>query len=163
MPIEPVKPILKGLAMGRNRFLHGLDVTPDDRLNWRPGGEAPTPLQLAGKLAGFLTFISEWVQTGEIHDPSKRSPPPPPPATRQEAKDRLGTAFDRMRTVCQAVTEADLARVLPTPWRQPTPLGEILPGIPGIVSYFQGQLNYLQLAYGDTNPNMPPNWGQEEI
>jgi hypothetical protein len=41
-------------------------------------------------------------------------------------------------------------------------LGELLLGSIGVIGYFQVQLNYLQLAYGDTDPNMPPNWGREE-
>ena len=53
MPESQVQGVLKSLAMGRNRFLYGLDHVPDDRLNWSPGGEAPSPLQLAGKTALF--------------------------------------------------------------------------------------------------------------
>lgn len=159
MPIPQVTILLKGLAMGRNRFLYGLDQTPDDRLSWTPGGEAGTPLQLAGRLAGFLSFLGTWVQTGEMHRGGGE--PPPPPATREEAKERLGAAFDRMRQVALDLTEPDLARMMPTPWGEPTPLEQVIVNLPGIVSYFQGQLNYLQLSYGDTNANIPPNWGKE--
>jgi hypothetical protein len=30
----------------------------------------------------------------------------------------------------------------------------------GMIVYHQGQLNYLQLAYGDENANIPPEWGR---
>jgi hypothetical protein len=31
----------------------------------------------------------------------------------------------------------------------------------GVTGYWQGQLNYIQTAYGDMDPNMPPGWGHE--
>ena len=33
MPESQVQGVLKSIAMGRNRFLYGLDQVPDDRLN----------------------------------------------------------------------------------------------------------------------------------
>jgi hypothetical protein len=161
VPHEQVKPVLKALAMGRNRFLFGLDATPDDRLSWSPGGSAYTPLQLAGRVAGFLDFLGEMLRTGVM--PDRSGGPPPPPATREEAKDRVAGAFDRMQAMLQGFTEVDLARPVPTPWGEPTPAALLLSVPASVVSYFQGQLNYLQLIYGDTNANMPPNWGKEEI
>ena len=160
MSHEPVTSFLKGLAMGRNRFLYGLHVTPDDRLTWSPGGNAYTPLQLAGRLEGFLGFIGHLVKTGAM--PETRGELPVPPASREEAKARLGAAFDRLRAAALELSEADLARMVPTPWGEPIPARAMLTGANQVVSYFQGQLNYLQLIYGDTNANIPPNWGREE-
>ena len=48
--------------MGRSRFLYGLERTPDDRLNWSPGGAARSPLQQADRAAQFLTFVSYWLK-----------------------------------------------------------------------------------------------------
>jgi hypothetical protein len=34
---------------------------------------------------------------------------------------------------------------------------------PSVIGYHQGQLNLLQVIWGDTRANIPPNWGKEEI
>lgn len=161
MAHERVESFLKTLAMGRNRFLYGLDVTPDDRLTWSPGGSAYTPLQLAGRLAGFLGFITHLVQAGEM--PENRGEQPPAPVSREEVKERLGAAFERLAGVAQSLSAEELARPVPTPWGEPIPASAMLKGANQVVSYFQGQLNYAQLIYGDTNANIPPNWGKETI
>ena len=159
MAHERLESFHKTLAMGRNRFLYGLDVTPDDRLAWSPGGNAYTPLQLAGRLAGFLGFITHLVQEGAM--PENRGELPPPPGSREEAKERLGAAFDRLAGVAENLSAEELARPVPTPWGEPIAAGGMLKGANQVVSYFQGQLNYLQLIYGDTNANIPPDWGKE--
>jgi hypothetical protein len=161
VPDEQIKPFLKSLAMGKNRFLYGLDATADDRLTWSPGGNAYSPLQLAGRLTAFLGFLTHMVTTGAM--PERRGEAPPEPESRDAAKEMLGAAFDRLRAAALAFTEADLARSLPTPWGEPTTVERMLPAISSVVNYFQGQLNYLQLIYGDTNANVPPDWGKEEI
>jgi hypothetical protein len=56
MALASLQPLLKGMAMGERRFLYGLEKTPDDRLKWSPGGEGKTPLDVAGRVAGFLGF-----------------------------------------------------------------------------------------------------------
>ena len=130
---------------------------PDDRLTWSPGGAAGTPLALAGRLADFLGFFSHLVTERTV--PERPSEPPPAPASRDEAKAKVAGAFDRLTKVIENVSQADLPQQIPVPWGGTMPLGELIHGSSGIVSYFQGQLNYLQLCYGDTDPNMPPEWG----
>lgn len=154
-------PVLKALAMGRSRFLYGLDRTPEDRLAWSPGGSAYTPLQLAARLALFLRASGEVIRTGAM--PGRPSELPPPPASRAEAKEHLGAAFDQLSAVIAGLSEADFDRKVATPWGEPVPVRQMLGYLPGIVNYVQGQLNYLQLIYGDTDANIPPGWGKEEI
>jgi hypothetical protein len=105
--------------------------------------------------------MSEMVLTGAM--PERPAELPPPPASRAEAKDRLGAGFDRMREVIMGLSESDLDRMVATPWGEPIPVEQMLSVIPSVVSYGQGQLNYVQLIYGDTNANIPPTWGKEEI
>jgi hypothetical protein len=156
MALPLVKPLMKHVEMARSRFLYGLDRTRDDRLKWNPGEAALTPLELAGKTARFVGFMTHYFEHRAM--PERPASPPPAPQSREEAKAALDASFRRMLEVLDGLTEADLQQTVTTPWRQTVALGEVLWTIPGIIAYHQGQLNYLQLAYGDTDPNIPPEW-----
>jgi hypothetical protein len=158
MAIATLQPLLKTVSMSRSRFLYGLDRTPDDRLNWSPGGEAKTPLQLAGKTAAFLGFISHVLQNRAM--PENRGSQPPPPTGREEAKATLQSAFDQLAAAVESLKEGDLQQSVPMPWGE-TSIAEMLWSVNTVIGYHQGQLNYLQLAYGDTDPNIPPEWGHQ--
>jgi hypothetical protein len=142
--------------MARSRFLYGLDQTPDDRLNWSPGGSAKSPLGLADRITGFLQFISQLIETGEM--PDRSAPQPAPSESREEAKARVAAGFDRALAVLEGLTEADLQKLVPVPWGARIPVLGVLGFFPTATGYFQGQLNYCQLAYGDEDPNIPPDW-----
>ena len=168
MPETQVQGVLKSIAMGRNRFLYGLDQIPDDRLNWSPGGEAPSPLQLAGKTAVFLGAIAHVLQHRTW--PERLSFSSGPPADREAAKAALEEAFASLRQVIVNLSEADLAAPFSLEWgRAPDgvvldlQLREMVAATPSVIGYHQGQLNLLQLTWGDTRANIPPNWGKEEI
>jgi DinB superfamily len=159
MAVNQLQPLLKSMGMARNRFVYGLDRTPDDRLGWSPGGEAKTPLAVAGRLAAFLGFFSHLLETGSM--PERPSGPMPVPESRAAAKSAVEAAFRRLEAQIQGLSEGDLARPMPTPWGTSIPALEMLWFVNSITGYWQGQLNYIQTAYGDTDPNMPPDWGQE--
>src|SRR3954447_5690230 len=168
MPESQVQSVLKSLAMGRNRFLYGLDQVPDDRLNWSPGGEAPSPLQLAGKTAVFLRGIAHVLQRGRW--PERLSFSSAQPSDREAAKAALEEAFASLRQVIVSLSEADLAAPITLEWgRAPDgvvldlQLREMVAATPSVIGYHQGQLNLLQLVWGDSSANIPPNWGKEEI
>jgi hypothetical protein len=145
--------------MAQSRFLYGLERTPDDRLAWSPGGEGKTPLAVAGRLAGFLGFLTHMLQHHTM--PERPDAPAPAPGSREEAKAAVAAAFAQLRTILEGMTEADLAAPLPTPWGTTVPAREMIGWINGVTSYWQWQLNYIQTIYGDVDPNMPPGWGQE--
>jgi len=160
MAIPEVASALKSLAMARNRFLYGIEKVPDDRLEWSPGGSAKSALGLAGKLAGFLGFIAYMTEHSAM--PDRTGPQPLPPATREEARAALEGAFDGLTGVLSALTPADLERTVPTPWGANVPIPDWMHVGNSVIAYHQGQLNYLQLCYGDEDPNMPPDWGKEQ-
>jgi hypothetical protein len=155
-----VQNVLKGVAMGQSRFIYGLSRVPDDRLNWSPGGAAKTPLQLAGKTAAFIGFFTTLLETRQR--PAVEGGWPPPPQSREEATAKLEEAFGGVRRAIAGLSEADLAQIVPTPMGE-APIREVIAWLGGVIAYHQGQLNYLQMAYGDEDPNMPPNWGKEEL
>jgi len=157
MAIKQAEDFIAGMTMARDRFTHGLKCTPDDRLQWTPGGSAKSALDIAGRLAGFLGFISAGVATGALPEMAGRTPPPPP-ATRDAATAALEGAFGALIDAARGLSEADLAKSVPAPWGTPMTISQWLYLAQGVSGYFQGQLNYLQLCYGDEDPNMPPSW-----
>jgi hypothetical protein len=154
MPVPEVAPVLEALANGKERFLFGLQCVPDDRLNWSPGGAAKTPLGLADKLTGSLRFMTHVAREGK---PPEGGPPNPSSGTREEAVSHLESAFSEVSDLLATLTPADLERTVIGPLG-PRPLGKMAAMIPSVVTYLQGQLNYCQTAYGDTDPNIPPSW-----
>jgi len=160
MPLPQVHHALKYLAMSRSRFLYGIDCVPEERLDWSPGGEAPTPLQLAGKTARFLAFVTHVITHRAM--PERSGITPDPPTTREAAKMLVEERFGALRHTLLGVTGTDLAATVPVPWGEAT-IEYVIANIPAIVGYHQGQMNLIQLCYGDKDPNVPPNWGQEEI
>ncbi len=156
MSLTELQPLLKTINMNRSRFLYGLDCVPDDRQDWSPGGAAHTPLQVAGRAAGFLQFLSHIIRERTM--PERPGDPAPAPTDRAAARAAVDAAFGRLQASIEALTEADLTQPVPTPMGETIPLREMLGWVNGLIGYQQGQLNYLQLAYGDTDPNMPPEW-----
>jgi len=160
MPLPQLQPLLKVIAMNRSRLLYGLEKTPDDHLTWSPGGEARPALHLVGRAALFAGYLAHLIQHRAA--PDMQGGPPPLPQTREEAKAALESAFDRLRSAIAGLSEADLELKVPVPWGESVPVGHMLWSVPGVLGYQQGQLNYVQTAYGDTDANIPPNWGKEE-
>lgn len=158
MSLPEVKPILKMLAMSRNRYVHGLDCVPDDRLTWSPGGEARSPLGLADYTVGFLGFVTHLITHKAF--PESR-PQVTPSETREEAKERLNGVFTGLISAVQGLTEEDMDATIPVPWGE-SRLGDFLAMTAFVSGYAQGQMNYCQLAYGDKGANIPSGWGKEE-
>src|SRR4051794_30789351 len=152
--------LLRVIDMSRQRFLHGLECVPEDRLAWSPGTGAHAPLQLAARLASFLDHRSRIL----------RSPPgvpvprpvPPVPASREEAIRRVEEAFAGLMAGIQALSAADLERLVPAPWGADVPAGIMVLTVLNVLGYFQAQLNYCQLAYGDADPNIPAAWREPD-
>jgi hypothetical protein len=158
MAVPQSQGILKGLGMSQRRFMYGLDQTPDDRLEWSPGESNKPPLVVAGSLASFLTFIAHMLTHREM--PGRQGEPPPPPASREAARQALEAGFSAVRHALEGLQEKDLAATMPAPWGEAT-VEEMLAAANSVVAYFQGQLNYIQLAYGDREPNIPKDWGHD--
>lgn len=143
------------LERARTRFLFGLNKTPEDRLEWSAGGSATSPLQIAGKLLNFLRFLAPFFR-------EQAMPPPPPdgtpPATREEAAAAIDQAFRELSEAIAGLSEDDLSAEPQVAWMAPMSLRAwLMLSFQGL-GYYQGQLNYIQLAGGDVDPNLPPEW-----
>jgi hypothetical protein len=151
--------LVKFVGMSRRRFLYGLEAVPEERLHWAPVEGRRTILQFADYVAGFLGLASILVATGAM--PKERPAPPPPSASRAEAADRLAQSYDRLQAAIRDLDEQQLANTMIPPWRTEMTVEEMLWFLSSALGYFQGQLNFYQLCYGDTDPNIPPGWGAD--
>lgn len=158
MAIPQFQPLLKVISISRSRFLYGIEQVPEDRLTWSPGGSARSPIGLADRMAAVLGAVSHLYEHRVF--PPQDTTSPPPSATLEEARERVGQAFDRISAQVDALQESELDAIVPAPWGE-SPLGVMVWMLPVVIGYFQGQLNYAQMIYGDDNVNVPPNWGRE--
>lgn len=155
MPIPQTDLVLKNLGLFQRRFLYGLDQTPDERLSWSPGEAAKSPLHVAANLAQFLLFLADTLTHRELQlwDVGEL----PAPGTREAAREAIDRGCEALRQAVEGLRPDDLAAKPSPPWGEDT-LEEVLWLINGTILYHQGQLNYIQLCYGDKDPNIPPNW-----
>jgi hypothetical protein len=156
MAVEEIKPLLRAIRMGRERYLYGFSKVPDERLNWRPVGHAHTGLELCNRVSTFLYVIHGVIRDGAFPD---RTALPAPPDSREEAVALLNSRFDELLATLEGLSEADLERAAPTPWKEQTTVRRWIDNLLGVIGYHQGQLNYFQLCYGDKDPNIPPGFG----
>ena len=156
MAAIPTADLVKNTQLARARFLYGLDKVPDERLSWSPGGSAGTALQLADKLSGFLFFLSHLVAHGSV--PEGERPKPEPSKSRDEAKGRVDAGFTQIIAAFESLTPELIEKQVMMPWQKEWSMGQLAVGSGGVLGYFQGQLNFLQLCYGDEDPNIPPEW-----
>src|SRR5438874_6693007 len=117
----PASHLLRMVELSRQRFLHGLDCVPDERLDWSPGEAAGSPLRLAGRLAALLEHRSRILES-QPGVPAER-PTPEVPATREEARRLVDAAFARFGALAEGLSDADLERPVVAPWGAEVPAG----------------------------------------
>lgn len=155
MPAVEIEAALQALYLSRTRLIYGLTVVPEERHNWTPCGSAPTPVQLTGKVVRFLEFVAAYLREGAM---PQGGGDVEGPSDMEEGRQQVEAALDRLKATLEALDEADLDRALPAPWGEPMTIRVWLFLIIQSLGYFQGQLNTIQLAYGDEEPNVPPEW-----
>lgn len=156
MAIPQLEAEATGARMARERFVYGLSKVPDDRLNWSPAETAKTPLQIAADLAaGLQSFFVPIIATKAL--PSMEGSQGALPTSREDVNVALTNAFDALDAAIDGTKAEDLSHPIPTP-QVPggtLPLAVWIGMALTMCSYFQGQLNYVQTAYGDLDPNIP--------
>jgi hypothetical protein len=154
MAIPQVQPAVQSLKFAKRRMEYGIEVVPDEKLSWSPGGSAPSALAVAGKIERFAHFITHLINHRAM--PEGAPPAYEPPADRAAALASLDRGFNKLSDALESLTESDLALTAPAPWGTPIPLAGWVHFATAVPAYFQGQLNLIQLCYGDENPNIPP-------
>ena len=159
MAIPHVQAEAVAARLAQERFIYGVSKVPDDKLTWSPSETAKSPLQIAGSLAGFLSFVTMVITNKAL--PPMDGERPPLPDSREAVNAALEAGFQGLRAAIDGIAEEDLGIGIPAPWMPGVPLNLISwvgMGL-GVCSYFQGQLNYSQTIYGDMDPNIPDSWG----
>jgi len=156
MPSIDLSTIAGGLGSTRERFIYGLEQTADDQLTQKASETAKTPLEIAGQVAGFLSYFALMLKNEPL--PDRSAARPPAPETREAAIAAADGAFRRLEQVLGELTDEDLARPLPLPWGGTMPTAGMVVFAMGAPLYFQGQLNYAQMIYGDLDPHIPDSW-----
>jgi hypothetical protein len=133
-----------------------LEKTADDQLTQKTSETAKTPLEIAGQVAGFLGYFALMLKGEPL--PDRSAARPPAPETREAAIAAADGAFRRLEQVLTELTDEDLARPLPLPWGGTMPTAGMVVFAIGAPLYFQGQLNYAQMIYGDLDPHIPDSW-----
>src|SRR3712207_6338274 len=97
---------IQTVRMGRQRFLYGLDHIQEERITWSPSDAAKTPLELAGRCAGFLDFNAYVIRNRST--PEASGGLPPAPDSRHAAWSVVAASFSRLEDTIAGLTEADL-------------------------------------------------------
>lgn len=155
MPSIDLTDVAKSVEMARERFIYGLEQTPDDQLTQSSTETAKSPLRLAAFAIRFVGFMGPMLASGTMPD---RSAEWPDPKTREEAIEMVDTAFRGLEAIITGLTDEDLQRPMTVPWRAVVPTSTMVIFGVGALGYIQGQLNYAQTVYGDMEPNIPPQW-----
>lgn len=158
MAVPEVEMTIRTLRMGRTRFLLGLEKVPEERLDWTPAPNVRSPLGVAQTMASYLFFLDYAVRNLDFPAQEVR---PKPPSDRHELARNIDGGFDRLIATLQGLDASDLDRELPAPWGGTMTLRLFVGFFAVVVGYWQGQMNYVQLAYGDTASNIPENWGAD--
>ena len=156
MPTAEVAALINNVTMARDRIVFGLEKVPDERLAYKPSETSASPLEVAGKASGFAAFLGHMIATGQM--PDRSGGPQPAPTTREAAAGALSGCFEQLISNLSSLTDEDLNRSITMPWGSVVTARDLLWGVPGVVGYWQGQLNYIQTTYGDLEPNIPPSW-----
>lgn len=150
------KAYLAAVELAEARFVYGLQKTLDDQLAVPVGEKGSSPLKIAGRLAGFTSFIAFAIANKSF--PPRDGAVPEPPATREAAIAAVEQGYAALKEAVAGLQEADFEAEIPAPWGSKFGVLQWLNMTNGVLGYWQGQLNLAQLAYGDEDPNIPPSW-----
>ncbi len=138
-------------------FAFFLAETPAERLTWKPElpGSAPTrsALEQASECVGVNFLVAKLLRgevvTGNYEETDF--------ADGQRAQDLLRSSAAELAAAIRALSEEDLVRVYAHP-RARIP-GENLIMMPyRNMGYHVGQINLIQMLYGDAEFHLPPKW-----
>jgi uncharacterized damage-inducible protein DinB len=122
---------------------YNLEFIPDDRLTWKPGGEAKSALEIINHVLECLTLINNRLQPGTaVHTPV---------TTKQEATEKLlDSTGHYVRLVRDAQPERFAEILMPD---RPVTIGIFAAGLVLDMMNHHGQITYIQTLFGDTEPH----------
>ena len=133
----------------RHEFLRMLDQVPDDKLDFKPGGDAGSVLDIVTHVAGSEQWFTHFVETGEM-------PMPPPPlgetiCCKDSARAALAQAREQSLAALDRATPEKLAEVNQMPWGHKLSIAEMLWYLGTHEAWHGGQIGYITLLLGITD------------
>jgi uncharacterized damage-inducible protein DinB len=126
---------------------------PREKLNWKPMGEARTALHILQECAYYLPTLAPMLSPGE--DFMAVAGPLMQESASWDTLEKVEAAYDRFLpdtlAFIRSVPDEALSREIPLPWEEGVtmPVWKMLLSLYWNNVYHQGQLNYIQLQYGD--------------
>jgi hypothetical protein len=141
-------------AKGAKQSLEGLikcvQSTPPDKWEWVPMGKARTILSMMQEVAGFPRWIKGCITEGKMpeSDSAKWDAFKQTVATMDQAIAVARKETDDFGGYIMGLSDDDINKTVELPWGT-TRVGEILSYHEWNNTYHLGQVNYIQLLYGD--------------
>lgn len=143
-------------VQAKDRLVHGLATTPDDRINWSPAPSARTPIQLVAHAANSVKHIHNMLDgrvfpiptTAEaetFHRDSEK-----PYTTREAVLELLETNGSAYLEWLDGMTQAQLESTVEMPFKlgfAPVPVG--IAAQAQHMNWHAAQIDYIQTIYGD--------------
>lgn len=126
---------------------------PEEKLSWSPGGETRTPLHILQECAYYLPTLAPMLTPGG--DFMAVAGPLMKESASWDTLEKVEAAHNRFLpdtlAFIRAVPDADLNKDIPIPWAEGTtmPLWKVLLSLYWNNVYHLGQINYIQMMYGD--------------
>jgi uncharacterized damage-inducible protein DinB len=117
---------------------------PEDKLTWSPGGKATSALQILGHVSGFVEWLVQSIESGQMYQGSTDDSP----ANLAEAEALCKAAMERFATWARGLSDETLSKDVVFPW-ETAPAWRVLNYFDWNNTYHMGQLNYIQLLLGD--------------
>ena len=130
-------------------YLKDLGFIPDDKLSASPMGSARPPLEFTAECAGFNFYAARAINGEEQEAPTQEVRDAYFAAidTREKANEALSSSAEALIT---AVQGADMSSEVSVAWGEPMPVARLATMCSYHMMYHDGQLNYIQTLYGDS-------------
>ncbi len=134
------------LEKSRRELYHILDMMPEDKMEFRPGGQAKSAAGILQHLAGCEAWVMELAQKGTAPFP------PPDPGIDCTDKADLKRCLDGIRSQTlkglDTMSQERLAEVQKMPWGEEMSVRDLLGFIPQHDVWHAGQIAYIQTILG---------------
>lgn len=130
-------------------LLGAIRGVPAEKLDWKPAPDATTVLWQLNHCATFPKFIKDSVEAGEM----RFSGEPIPELPYEDAVKAFEKATEDFCAFVATVPDAKLGEQMTFPWGT-YPISAILTWHEWNNTYHFGQVNYIQLLYGDKEMHM---------
>ena len=147
------KEFLKGQAEYASRiFCLDLAAIPEDKIGACPMGVARSPLHFSAECAGFNLMVAANLRGEEYAIPSEEGKTAYYASidTTAKAAEAIQTSTAALIAGLDAVSDEDMHKEVPMYWGGTMPLYKFANLAINHMGYHDGQLNYIQSLYGDS-------------